>query len=850
MSTDGILEYQGTKRVLYRGDTSNIVFDTRTTSLGIGVTGSNNPSSNLYITGNAYVSSNLAIGGVMTMGVVNVAARHNLQAVTDMGNVTTHTVEFTNPTTAFTTTGNVSDLNIVSNVNMLHTANTASIKLNSNVVTEFPRSKKLIKYPRVALTANSSGGYVASANSEYHNDYAAFRAFNNKGPGYAYGATIGWEPANISTFSSSGTWVGSTDSSANTTMTLDDGNTIYGEWLQIQLPTKIQLEYVNFLPLKNTSHAMAHRAPRAGYILGSNNGTNWTALKNWSGIHYETWVAHYDKFYEFDINREVDYYQYFRFVWTETASDSGNSLSEYASCQELEFWGVPEYDPETHGTDVVVKSVPNVPNTDWLEVYFDAKGLGNGSTTVNDLKPVGTANNGTVGGNTSVTNEAFTFDGTGDYITSTVTTGTGNQSFSVACWFKFTTLGGLLWGFTGTTNGTSGSNPTNNSTPHAYFNTTGSISFDFWANSTVTAEKLIEVNRWYAGVWTYDGTTRKIYIDGTRVHLPQSSTPLSIIDNTSRLSIGIYPTNLSGGPMTGSVANFRLFNRALTTDEIYQLYDYQKEYFGHSTNNMTLKAGRLGIGTSEPRAVLDVRGGGRFKHMNDSGDSDLLDVHGAIRVTGENPDYLRIRLGNYFSVGEATGVAVPETLTPGRVLTDHPRSGSAIIEYTGGESYTRNEGAHIWLNGDTIGIMNTGDVGTLHWYDSDYPSDHTTSGRHWHISTSGGFTNASDLTLKNNIRYFDDEYNTSESMLKYSKIKFCKYNWKKELKDPSGVKEDFYGVIAQEIEPLFPEMIQADAAGLKMIKQERLQYISYHMIANLIQKNADLEARISALENA
>ena len=105
MSTDGILEYQGTKRVLFRGDTSNIVFDTRTTSLGIGVTGSNNPSSNLYITGNAYVSSNLAIGGVMTMGVVNVAARHNLQAVTDMGNVTTHTVEFTNPDVGFTCTG-------------------------------------------------------------------------------------------------------------------------------------------------------------------------------------------------------------------------------------------------------------------------------------------------------------------------------------------------------------------------------------------------------------------------------------------------------------------------------------------------------------------------------------------------------------------------------------------------------------------------------------------------------------------------------------------------------------------------------------------------------------------------
>ena len=121
MSTDGILEYQGTKRVLFRGDTSNIVFDTRTTSLGIGVTGSNDPSSNLYITGNAYVSSNLAIGGVMTMGVVNVAARHNLQAVTDMGNVTTHTVEFTNPTTSIVASGNVEvggNVTVSSNLNV------------------------------------------------------------------------------------------------------------------------------------------------------------------------------------------------------------------------------------------------------------------------------------------------------------------------------------------------------------------------------------------------------------------------------------------------------------------------------------------------------------------------------------------------------------------------------------------------------------------------------------------------------------------------------------------------------------------------------------------------------------
>jgi hypothetical protein len=58
----------------------------------------------------------------------------------------------------------------------------------------------------------------------------------------------------------------------------------------------------------------------------------------------------------------------------------------------------------------------------------------------------------------------------------------------------------------------------------------------------------------------------------------------------------------------GSIANFRLFNRALSADEIWQLYAYQKDYFQVSPDVVTFKGGRLGVGTLEPRAVLDVRG--------------------------------------------------------------------------------------------------------------------------------------------------------------------------------------------------------------------------------------------------
>ena len=108
---------------------------------------------------------------------------------------------------------------------MLHTANTAAIKLNSNVVTEFSRSKKLIKYPRVALTGASQNGYTVDSS-------------NDNGSAFAYYLFDNQEPSNAAsrwrTSSSRYTNSGSTPPNVN----LFTGSET-GDWVSIEFPEKM-----------------------------------------------------------------------------------------------------------------------------------------------------------------------------------------------------------------------------------------------------------------------------------------------------------------------------------------------------------------------------------------------------------------------------------------------------------------------------------------------------------------------------------------------------------------------------------------------------------------------------------
>ena len=204
--------------------------------------------------------------------------------------------------------------------------------------------------------------------------------------------------------------------------------------------------------------------------------------------------------------------------------------------------------------------------------------------------------------------KAFNFSGA---YTSNVTTsdhglGTGDVTYTMSYWFKRTAVAGSYDYVVMLGNGGTG-----NSSILMWINN-NQLVLDHWSAALRVVEPIV-LNKWYHVAAGHRGGVTPslandfIYINGTRVtpEITQTAAPFTLAG--SKLTLG-SEHNGTTEFLNGSIANFRLFNRALTSDEIYQLYAYQKEDFGHGDLSITLKAGRLGIGTSEPRADLDVRG--------------------------------------------------------------------------------------------------------------------------------------------------------------------------------------------------------------------------------------------------
>jgi hypothetical protein len=536
--------------------------------------GTTTPEATLHVSGNAYVSSNLEVGS---------------------SNLFVDTV---NSRVGVGTREPKESLDVVGNMHLTRVSNVSQIKVDSNVVTEYtgPHDRPLRKYPEVAFPTQANGdigdttvthkGYTLTSSTTYnlinHNLTNAIDGLTN----------TSWS-GNLGNYTTAGVPESTTRGGL-------------GDYIQLELPNAIKIQHTKIFSQVTAGYS---NGPRDITLYGSNNGTDWTSIKVATDLPLDgealNTTVHVNS---------VTFYRYFRLEINKIWIDSGNAT--YPRIAEWELYG---HEEGSGSLDTTLKSVYNVPATTGtqLEVYYDAKDLADGalSTTSGAITGLGgTTINGTAFGDPQVSNGAFVFDGTGDYIeTSTVLPSTfiDDVQHSIGMWFKVNTndLEQTLMMIH------NGGNNTNQS-PHIVISTAGILRYDFFSNDIQLLDQ-IALNQWYHLMITFSGGNHasgtKIYINGvhnTNVSTPSSTATLDI-QSSSLLTIG---GRLNGTQLVaGSIANFRLYSKALNAGQVQELYDYQKDYFLGSKSQVTLYKGHLGVGVTEPSGQLELAGDERIQ---------------------------------------------------------------------------------------------------------------------------------------------------------------------------------------------------------------------------------------------
>jgi hypothetical protein len=114
------------------------------------------------------------------------------------------------------------------------------------------------------------------------------------------------------------------------------------------------------------------------------------------------------------------------------------------------------------------------------------------------------------------------------------------------------------------------------------------------------------------------------------------------------------------------------------------------------------------------------------------------------------------------------------------------------------------------------------------------------------VSIDGNLTEGSDIRLKTNIEKIPDVLDVLD------KIKPVKFEWKEDVEE--GIEKKRIGLIAQEVEPHFPELIyegttrDTEETTYKGLNYAGLTPILLKAVQELSEKNDALEKRIEELE--
>jgi hypothetical protein len=448
------------------------------------------------------------------------------------------------------------------------------------------------------------GEFCVSASSEHTTNFAweAFDKSNDEGRHYQHAT-------------GSGGGYSTSDGSYGGSVRLSSSGTPLGVYLVLKMPYKIHLKQFSIQPRNNAGY-LSEQTPKDGQVWGSNDGDSWYHVHSYTGL---TFTSGTDTVY-FNVNHTNAYSRYALIV---TKSGGGTNSFEGFSIGELRYFGYREQLPPKQsvlhdGQLTLTKSltVPRIgpaldaddtPRRDRLVVEYNTSTNPTFEGAVRDTSGRG-LDGGLVGGAYYDANaKAFEFDGTDDYIfTGNIGNHAGAWVHSYSVWINlddYTNENIVLIGRDASTNKAS-SLKVNNSTQIQWF----------FFGSDVTFPHSMTLGSWYHIACVYDGgapdSSRRMWINGTEltISVPGVGTALNL-DANAEMRIGRRQYNTATNNFNGSISNFKLYDTALTAEEVKTLYDMGRCDEGHHVVNFSKTRVGIGLGDGEaPTYTLDVRG--------------------------------------------------------------------------------------------------------------------------------------------------------------------------------------------------------------------------------------------------
>lgn len=300
------------------------------------------------------------------------------------------------------------------------------------------------------------------------------------------------------------------------------------------------------------------------------------------------------------------------------------------------------------------------------------------------------SNTGTAAQNTSAItttgkiNSAFNFNGSSDYIY-TATQYSNPQIFSISAWFKTSTASGRkIVGFESNQSGTASASYDR----QIYMGTDGKVRFGWHDGSvnTIASSSTLNDGNWHHAVATYNSGSASFYIDGNL----QGSLFAVATGYTGYWRIGGYKTanwtNGSNGYFTGQIDDVRIFNSAITPDDVALLYNSGSGTESSDTDHPCSKLGPMSgagsfsfpLGGLLPNTTYYVR-----SYVTDS---DGTTTYGsAVSFTTANSGYATWLGGTSSSWSEGTNWSTsspPDSNT--EVVINGNGSNAPVLDLSGG----------------------------------------------------------------------------------------------------------------------------------------------------------------------